>query len=321
METNREDIILVIGSSTMRAMELIQDPRIRTCIKSASTFACFNDLNNLVTISVDRFLRRYTSDDSYRVIACLVYFGHHSKHGDGAGLMAVYNQMFTQLENGASPCYKSVVHRCGEGVVAMCLMLRKYLTKSQPISLMCPLPASYSDTYLVDYMLKYNVIPTDAGSCREWAVTLVRQMGGNMWLPMQHINNHVRKCVAKHTDDNIQCFDLWTELTGNRAVIQGQMAVLDVYSNTAITGNDISCHLNYEALIPLMLRQFSKQTAVCLNCNIDQLNSSRASYEIERRKRPHKQPDFKTKKCLKTHMEPIRFMSGGMLGGEVYVDV
>jgi hypothetical protein len=314
IETYREDVILVIGSSTMRAMELIQDPRIRTCIKSASTFSCFNNPKHLVTIAIGRFLQHYTSDDSYRILACLVYFGHHSRYDEGAGLMAAYTQMFTQLGNDKSPCYRSVVECAGEGVVAMCSLLRKYLTKSQPISLMCPLPASYSDTELVDYMLKYNVIPTDAGSYREWVVTLVRRMGGNMWLPMQNINRHIRKRVTNHTD-NIQCFDLWIELTGNRAVVQGQLAVLDVYSNTS--GKDISCHLNYEALLPLMLRQFSKQTVVCFNYNLDELKCSRESYEIERGNRPHKQPGFQAKTCLKTPMRPIRFVSGGMLCGGV----
>jgi hypothetical protein len=310
MQTEQQDIILVIGSSTMRAMELIQDPRIRTCIKPASTFSCFNNPEHLVTIAVGRFLQHYTSDDSCRIIACLVYFGHHSRYDEGAGIMAAYTQMFTQLGNGKSPCYRSVVDCAGEGVVAMCSMLRTFLNKSQPISLMCPLPASYSDTELVEYMLKYKVIPTDTGSYMEWVVALVRRMGGDMWRPMQHINRRVRKRVVADTD-NIKCFDLWTELTGNRAVVQGQMAVLDIYSNTS--GIDISCHLNYEALLPLMLRRFSEQTAVKFEFDTDELENSRASYELERANRPHKQPDFQANKRLKTCAGPIKFVSGGML--------
>jgi len=313
-ETEPEEIILVIGSSTLRAMELIQDPRIRTCIKPGCNVACFNNPDNLTTIGVGRFLQRYTTDDSYKIIACLVYFGNHSRHGEDAGLMNVYTQMFTQLEKGMDPCYRSVIDSAGEGVMAMGLMLRKYLTKSQPISLMCPLPASYSDAELIEYMLKYGVIPTDTGSGlvpqREWVVTLVRLMNGNMWTPMQHINRRMRKRLANSTY-NIKSFDLWTELTGNRPVVQGQLAVLDVYSN--VSGAGVSCHLNYEAMLPMMLHQFSKQTAVCFDCNLDELKHSRESYQLERQNRPHNQPEFEAKTCLDTRKRPIRFISGGML--------
>jgi hypothetical protein len=313
-----EEIILVIGSSTLRAMELIQDPRIRTCIKPGCNLACFNNPDNLITIGVRRFLQRYATDDSYKIIACLVYFGNHSRHGEDGGLMNAYTQMFTQLENGSNPCYRSVIDAAGEGVLAMGKMLRKYLSKSQPISLMCPLPASYSDTELVEYMMKYGVIPSDNGSgllhYRKLVTTLVRRMNGDMWTPMKHINKRICKRLTNSTY-NINSFDLWTEVTGNRPVVQGKHAVMEVYNN--VCGKDISCHLNYEALIPLILRQFSKLTAVNIDCNLDALKCSRESYEMERQNRPFKRLDIEVKPCLQTHKRPIQFISGGMLSDSI----
>jgi len=313
-DTGPEEIILVIGSSTVRAMELLEDPRIRTCIKSGCNLACFNNPENLVTIGIGRFLQRYTTDDSYKIIGCLVYFGNHSRHGEDAGLMNAYTQMFIQLENGLDPCYKSVIDAAGEGVMAMGKMLRKYLNKSQPISLMLPLPASYSDTELVDYMMKYKCITTDDTNdllkYKKMVIMLVRRMNGNLWLPMQHINRRIRKRLSSSTY-NIKSFDLWAELTGNRPVVQGKVAVKQKYNN--VTGNDISCHLNYEALIPLIVRQFSKQTAVCFEYNLDKLKCSRESYVSERNNRVHKQPDFESKTCSDKSLGPIKFIFGGML--------
>jgi hypothetical protein len=306
----KEEIILVIGSSTMRALELIQDPRIRTCIKPATTYACFSDPTHPVTTSIEQFLRKYTSQDHYNVLACLVYFGNSSRYPDGSGLMAVYAHMFEQLRTNKNTCYKPVVDRAGAGVAALIVMIRKYLHKSKPVSLMHPLPSSYSDKELVPYMLKYKMIPADDEQHRGWVDKLVRRMNGNMWTPMHHINRRISKVVS-HEASSCHSFDVWAEITGGQTVVQGQRVVLDAYSNTDTS--DISCHLNFEALLPVMLRLFSEQTSVKFKFNLKELKRSRELYEVERGNRPHKQPDFQAQKCMKTSVTPIAFVSGGML--------
>ena len=307
MERVSTDVILVIGSSTLRAMELIQDPRIRSCIKPASTVSCFSYPNHVVTLSVERFLKQYTSD-SYNVLGCLVYFGNSSQYIEGAGMMAAYELMFEQHDKNEKLSYKPVVERADKGVQAMVLMLRKYLDKAQPISVMLPLPASYTDTDLILYMRKYRSLPVDYVKYERLVSTLVGRMNGDMWCPMRHINQRMCKRVASETGP-IKCFDLWQELTDGKPVVQGQRAVLDAYSNTDAL--DISCHLNFEALLPLMLRRFSEQTGLLFKYDLEALRLSRAIYQTERNGRPHKQPHFQS--YVLDYSAPIKFVSGGML--------
>ena len=307
MERVSTDVVLVIGSSTLRAMNLIQDPRIRSCIKPASTVSCFINPNHVVTLAVKRFLKQYTCG-SYNILGCLIYFGNSSQYVEGAGMMAAYELMFEQHDKNEKMDYKPVVERADKGVQAMLLMLRKYLNKAQPISMMLPLPASYTDPELLPYMRKYRSLPVDGVKYERLVRTLVGRMGGDMWCPMRHINQRMCKRVASETGP-IKCFDLWQELTNGKPVVQGQRAVLDAYSNTDAL--DISCHLNFEAVLPLMLRRFSEQTGLLFKYDLEALRLSRAIYQAERDSRPHKQPTFQS--YVPHYGAPIRFISGGLL--------